>query len=185
MARSHWPECHSVCFSNRNLGVRGANGSYSVCSRSILAVRLRTDAYGTAFGSSKNVLCMFIIIFIDHPNVASMCIREVFVSILGAYGMYGKRSGSMRLVLGACWNENVILRCWVPYAFPNTPNGPRTRRMLSERFQYPFRVSQNVRTACGKSLVQFRSIRHVLKAFGKHSERKPFEVNMRKVFGLF
>ena len=49
-----------------------------VCSRSISAVRLRTDAHGTAFGSSKNVLCMFKIIFIDHLNVTSMCIREVF-----------------------------------------------------------------------------------------------------------
>ena len=76
-----------------------------MCCRSILTVRLRTDAYGTAFGSSKHLLCRFKIIFIDHPNVASVCIREAFGkhsrSILGAYGMYGKRSGSMRLVLGA------------------------------------------------------------------------------------
>ena len=26
-AITHWPECHSVCFANRYLGVRGANGS--------------------------------------------------------------------------------------------------------------------------------------------------------------
>ena len=41
-------------------------------------LRLRKDAYGTAFGSSKHLLCIFKIIFIDHPNVASMYIREVF-----------------------------------------------------------------------------------------------------------
>ena len=138
MAGSHRPECHSVCFPNRNLGVRGANGS-SVCARSILTVRLRTEAYGTAFGSFKNVLCMFKIIFI----VASICIREVFEkysgSILGAYGMYGKRSGSMRLVFGAFGMK--IWRCWVPYAFFGMdlehnecfPN-------VSERFQYPFLI---------------------------------------------
>ena len=34
-----------------------------MCSRIILAVRLRTDEDETAFGSFKNVLCMFKIIF--------------------------------------------------------------------------------------------------------------------------
>ena len=49
-----------------------------MCSRIILAVRLRADADETAFGSFKNVLCMFKIIVIDYPNVASMFIREAF-----------------------------------------------------------------------------------------------------------
>jgi hypothetical protein len=53
-------------------------GKHSVYSRIILAVLFRTDVYGTAFGSSKNVLRMFKIIFIDLPNVACRCIREVF-----------------------------------------------------------------------------------------------------------
>jgi hypothetical protein len=53
MARLHWAECHSECFPNMNVGVLGAK--HSVYSRSILAVRFRTDVYGTAFGSSKNV----------------------------------------------------------------------------------------------------------------------------------
>ena len=85
-------------------------------------------------------------------------------SILGAYGMYGKSSGNMRLVLGAFGMK--FWRCWVP----NSPNGPRTWRMLSERFQYPFRV---LRKACGMSSVHSRSIRRVLKAFGKHTESVP------------
>ena len=69
-----------------------------MCSSSILAVRLRTDAYGTAFGSSKNVLCIFKIICIDHPNVASMCIREVFEkhsrSIRHVRKKFGKHASS-------------------------------------------------------------------------------------------
>ena len=50
MARSHWPECHFVCFPNRNLGVRGANGSYSGSIRCVLgaywlfgSVRMHTE----------------------------------------------------------------------------------------------------------------------------------------------
>ena len=88
MARSHWPECHSVCFPNMNLGVRGADGSYSGSSRCVLAVRLHTDAHGTAPKMFKIMwrTCVF---------------GKCSISILGAYGMYGKRSGSMRLTLGA------------------------------------------------------------------------------------
>jgi hypothetical protein len=63
-------------------------GKHSVYSRSTLAVRFRTDACGTALGSSKNVLRMFKIICIDLPNVACMCIREVF----------GKHSKNIRRV---------------------------------------------------------------------------------------
>ena len=95
-----------------------------MCSRSILAVRLRTDAYGTAFGSSINVLCMFKIIFIDHPNVASMCTREVF-------GKHSRRIRHVRKTFGkhasSSWcirNENVEVLGSV--CFPNIPNGPRT-----------------------------------------------------------
>ena len=84
---------------------------------SILAVRLRMDAYEKAFGSSKNVLCMFKIIRMWRGvHVYSVSIREVFGkysgSILGAYGMYGNRLGSMRLIIGAFGMK--IWRCWVP-----------------------------------------------------------------------
>ena len=88
-----------------------------------MTVRLHTDAYGTAFGSSKNVLCMFKIIFINHLNVASMCIREVF----------GKHSRSIRHVrktfgkhVSSSWcirTENLEMLGSV--CFPNTQNGPR------------------------------------------------------------
>ena len=83
---------------------------------SILAVRLRTDAYGTAFGSSKNVLCMLKIIFIDHLNVASMCIREVF----------GKYSRSLRHASSSWCIRNENLELLGSVCFPNTPNGRRT-----------------------------------------------------------
>ena len=80
MARSHRPECHSVCFPNRNLGVRRANGSYSGSIRRVLgaywlfgSVRMHTERHSVA---RKRLLYMFKIIFIDHPNVAYMCIRE-------------------------------------------------------------------------------------------------------------
>jgi len=44
-----------------------------------MAVWLHKDVYkGTPMGSSKNVLYMLKIIFIDHPNVASMCIWSAF-----------------------------------------------------------------------------------------------------------
>ena len=66
-------------------------------SRSILAVR-----FGIQFGSFKKLLRMFKLIFINFPNVASMYILEYSGIIIGAYySMYGKRSGSMHLVLGA------------------------------------------------------------------------------------
>ena len=68
-----------------------------MCSRSILAVRLRTDAYGTAFGSSKNIVQVQ-----NNVHRPYECgVRVYSGSIIGAYGMYEKRSGSMRLVLGA------------------------------------------------------------------------------------
>ena len=58
-------------------------------------------------------------------------------------------------------------------------------RMDLEHDQCFPNVFSILRKACGKSLVHSRSIRRVLKAFGKRSEMKPFEVNMREVFGLF
>ena len=82
-------------------------------------------------------------------------------SILRAHGMYGKRSGSMRLVLGA-FGMN-IWRCWVPCAF-------RTPRMDVEHDECFSNVFSIVRKACGKNTVHSRSIRRVLKAFGKHTE---------------
>ena len=134
---------------------------HSVCSTSILAVRLRTDAYGTAFGSSKNVLCLFKIIFIDHPNVASMCIREVFGkhsrNILHAWKTSGKHASSSWCIR----NENVEVVG--PYAF-------RTPRMDVEHDECFPNVFSILRKACGKSSVYSRSIRRVLKAFGKHVE---------------
>ena len=82
MGRSHWPECHSVCFPKRNLGGRGANGSYSGSIRCVLgaywlfgSVRMHTERHLVA---PKIILFMFKMIFIDHPNVASKCIREAF-----------------------------------------------------------------------------------------------------------
>ena len=98
----------------------GANGSYSVCSMSMLALLLRTDAYGTAFGSYNNLFRMFKIIFIDlpnHPNVASMCIREVFGKhsrsmrhVRKTSGKHASRSGCIRNenleVLGSVWFPN-------------------------------------------------------------------------------
>ena len=119
-----------------------------MCSRSILAVRLRTDAFGTALGSSK---------ILWRPCVFG----KYSGSILGAYGMYGKRWGSMRLVLGAFGMKS--WRCWVPYAF-------RTPQMDLEHDECFPNVFSIVRNACGKSSVHSRSIRRVLKAFGKHAE---------------
>ena len=69
--------------------------------------------------------------------------------------MYGKRPGRMRLVLGA-FGMN-IWRCGVPYAF-------RTPRMDLEHDEcFP--------NVFGIRSVHSRSIRRVLKTFGKHTER--------------
>ena len=142
MARSHWPECHFVCFPNRNLGVRGANGSYSGSSRCVLgsywlfgSVRMHTERHSVA---QKNVLCMFKIISIDHPNVAFMCIREVFGKYYRSIQHVRKTSGKHASSSWCIRNENLEVLGSV--CFFNTPNGPRTRRMLSERFQYPFLI---------------------------------------------
>ena len=93
-------------------------------------IRLHTDAYGMAFSSSKHLLCMFKIIFIDHPNVASMCIREVFGkhfrSIRHVRKTFGKHASSSWCIQ----NENLDVLGSV--CFPNTANEPRTSRMLSE-----------------------------------------------------
>ena len=72
--------------------------------------------------------------------------------------MYGKRSGSMRLVLGVFGMK--IWRCWVSYAF-------QTPRMDLEHDEC---CPKSMWTACRKSSVHSRSIRHVRKAFGKHTE---------------
>ena len=146
MARSHWPECHSVCFPNRTLGVRRANGSYSGSIRYVLG------AYGTAFGNSKNVWCIFKIIFIDHPNVASMCIREVF-------GKHSRSIRHLRKTFGRHASSSWCIR--------NENVEGAGFRMLSERFQYAFRILQK---ACGKNSIHSVSIRRVLKAFGKFTE---------------
>ena len=75
-------------------------------------------------------------------------------SILGAYGMYGKRSGSMCLVL--CAFGMKFWRCCVLYAF-------RTPRMDLEHDEcFP--------KTCGKHAERVLSIRRVLKAFRKHTE---------------
>ena len=73
-------------FSEYEFGCSGSEriifGKQSVCSRILLSVRLRADADETAFGSFKILLCMFKIMFIDYPNVASMHVYSG--SILGA-----------------------------------------------------------------------------------------------------
>ena len=94
-----------------------------MCSRIILAVRLRTDAYGTAFGNSKNVLCLFKIISIDHPNVAFMCIREVFGKHYRSIQHVRKTSGKHASSSWCIRNENLEVLGSVCYL--NTPNGPR------------------------------------------------------------
>ena len=85
-------------------------GKHSVCPRSILAVRLRTDAYGTAFGSSKKCVVHVQINFhrpsgrFQYPtesvrkacgksSVSSMSIRRVLKA-------YGKHTGSIREAFG-------------------------------------------------------------------------------------
>ena len=118
-------------FSEYEFGCSGSEwiifGKHSLCSRSILAVRVRTDAYGTAFGSSKKLLCTFKIIFNDHPNVASMCIREVFRKHSRSIRHVRKMHASSRKHASSSWciqNENVKVLGSV--CFPNTLNGPRT-----------------------------------------------------------
>ena len=91
---------------------------------------------------------MFKIIFIDLPNVASSIFGKYSGSIVGAYGMYGKRSESIHLILGAFGMEIED-----PYIF-------RTARMLSEK----------ARKACGKHAKRVRAILDQFAVFGKHSE---------------
>ncbi len=87
--------------------------------------------------------CVFREVFRKH----SRSIRHVRKTV----GKHASSSWCIR-------NENleVLGSVW----FPNTPNGHRTWRMLSE----------SVLKACGKSSDHSRSIRRVLKAFGKHTE---------------
>ena len=95
-----------------------------------------------------------------------MCIWKAFGKhSRSIHGMYRKRSGSMRLVLGTFGMEVLGSVC-----FPNTPNGSRTWRMLSECFQYPFwNHTENIRKTNGKqSVINWgkhirRDIRAVLK----------------------
>ena len=166
MAQSHWPKRHSVCFPNRYLGVQGSERiifrKHSMCSRSILDVRLRTDAYGTTFGSSNHLLCMFKIIFNDHPNVASMCIREVFEKHSRSIRHVRKTFGKHASCSWCIRNENVEVLDSV--CFPNTPNG---HLEYDECFPNVFSI---LRKACGKSSVHSRLIRRVRKAFGKHTK---------------
>ena len=83
---------------NMNLGIRNANES---CSGSIRCVLGANWLFGSAFGSSKNLLCMFKIIFINLPNVASICIQEAF----------GKHSRSIRCVLKTFWKHASSSKC--------------------------------------------------------------------------
>ena len=141
MARSHWAECHSVCFPNRNLSVRGANGSYSGSIRCVP---------GTAFGSYNDVLCIFKIIFIDlpnHPNVASMCILEVLREHCRSIRRVRKTFGKHVSSSGCIRSETLEVLCSV--CFPNLehdeyfPNAFRTRRINLEStklFPHVFRT---------------------------------------------
>ena len=136
-----------------------------MCSRSILDVRLRTDAYGTTFGSSNHLLCMFKIIFNDHPNVASMCIREVFekhsMSIRHVRKTFGKHASFSWCIR----NENVEVLDSV--CFPNTPNG---------HLEYD-ECFPNVSVSSGKHVERVQSILGRFAVFGKHPE------SIRKAFG--
>ena len=133
---------------NRNLGVRRVNGSYSGSIYSVLGAHWLFDS---ALGNSKNLLCMFKIIFIDHLNVASMCTRKIFGNHYR--GMYVKRSRSMPLVLGAFGTPRINIEHDEPF-----PNAFRT---LSGRFAVFWSI-RKVKSTWGKYSVY-------LKAFGKHS----------------
>ena len=115
-------------FSEYEFGCSGSEriifGKHSLCSRSILAVRLRTNEYGMAFGRSKNVLCMFKIIVIDHPNVASMCIREIFGKHSRSIRHVRKTSGKHASLSWCIRNEH--LEVLGSICFLNTPNRPKT-----------------------------------------------------------
>ena len=84
-----------------------------MCSRSILAVQLHMDAYGTA------------------PKMCCAC-SKLFSSIIRMWHpcVFGKHSRSIqhvRKTFGkhACI-RNEILEVLGSVCFPNTPNGPRT-----------------------------------------------------------
>ena len=162
MARSHWPECHSVCFPKRNLGVRGPNGSYSGSIRCVLgaywlfgSVWMHTERYSVA----PKMCCACLIYFSSTIRMWRPCVFGKYSgTVLGAYGMYGKRTGSMRLVLGAFGMK--IWGCRDPCAF-------RTPKMDLEHDEC---FQKSVLKTCGKSSDHSRLIRRVLKTFGKQSE---------------
>ena len=124
MARSHWPECHSVCFPNRNLGVRGANESYSGSIRCVL------EAYWL-FGSVRMHTKW-------HSVTQKMCCEcsKLFSSTIRMWRpcVFGKHSRSTRHVRktfrkhasSSWWIRNATLEVLGSVCFPNTPNGPRT-----------------------------------------------------------
>ena len=80
------------------MGIWKANGSYSGSIRCVLGAYWQ---FGSAFGSSKIFVCMFKIFSSTFRMWRSCLFWKYSGSILRAYGMYGKRSGSMRLVLSA------------------------------------------------------------------------------------
>jgi hypothetical protein len=142
-------------------------GKHSVYSRSILAVRFRADAYGTAFGSSKNVLHMFKIIF-----MACRCIREVF-------GKHSRNIRHVRKTVGKhtssyWWIRNEVLGS---VCFPNT-------RMDLEHDECFPNMNVGVLGANGPYSGSIRSIRKPFGVFGNHS--KPYwkhSESKRKAFG--
>ena len=80
--------------------------------------------------------------------------------------MYGKRSGSIRLILGSFGMKinGLIWRRRDPFAF-------RTPRMVLEQDECFPNINVGVRIACGKSSGYSISIRRVPKAFEKHTEK--------------
>jgi hypothetical protein len=136
-----------------SVSVRTVFGKHSVYYWSILPVRFRTDVYGTAFSSSNNLLLMFKIIFINLPNVACRCIREVFGkhsrNIRRVRKTFGKHTSSSWCI------RNEHLEVLGSVCFPNTPNWLRTWRMLPE---YECWCSGSERTVFGKHPVYSRSI---------------------------
>ena len=108
----------------------------------------------------KTVVCCFrncVVHIQNNCHRPSECGVHVYSgSILGAYIMYGKRSGSMRLVHGA-FGMN-IWRCWVPYAF-------RTPRMDLEHDECFPNVFSIVRKEFGPFQVDSPCSESILKPY--------------------
>ena len=148
MVRSHWLECHSVCLPNRNLGDLRANRSYSESIRWVLGAYL---LFCLAFDSSKYSLTF---------RILRPCIFGKYSEIiLGAYGMYRKRLGSMRIVIGAFRNSKWTYNMINPF------------QTLSERYQANCPCSESIWKTCEKQSQHAGSMVYS-ESILKYSERK-------------